>query len=54
MDYICYSKIIIHQKTLPVKIYEIERDLISTLLRQSKQSYFTNFFQDNVKNLKNT
>lgn len=34
--------------------YKQYRDLISTLLRQSKQSYFTNFFQDNVKNLKNT
>ena len=30
------------------------RNLISTLLKWSKQSYFTKLFQDNIKNLKNT
>ena len=30
------------------------RNLLSTLLKQSKQSYFTKFFQENIKDLKNT
>ena len=30
------------------------RNLLSKILKQSKQSYFTNFFQDNFINLKNT
>ena len=32
--------------------YKQYRNLISTLLKRSKHSYFTNFFNDNVNNLK--
>ena len=34
--------------------YEQYKNLISTLLKRSKLSYFTKFFNDNLKNLKNT
>ena len=34
--------------------HEQSRNLISTLLERSKQSYFTNYFQTNIKDLKNT
>ena len=34
--------------------YRQYRNLISTLLKKSKQSYFTNFFQENLYDLKNT
>ena len=30
------------------------RNLLSTLLKRSKQSYFTNYFQTNINDLKNT
>ena len=30
------------------------RKMLSTLMEKSKQSYFTKFFQNNLKNLKNT
>ena len=34
--------------------YKKCRYLILTLPKRSKQSYFTNFFQENIKDLKNT
>ena len=30
------------------------RNLLSTLLKRSKQSYFTNYFQTDINDLKNT
>ena len=34
--------------------YKQYRNLLSTLLKRSKQSYFTNYFQTNINDLKNT
>ena len=34
--------------------YKQYRNLVSTLLKRSKRLYFTNFFNDNLNNLKNT
>ena len=34
--------------------YKQYRNLITTLLKRSKQSYFTNYFQTNINDLKNT
>ena len=49
MDYICYSKIIIHQKTLPVKIYEIER-LPYTKLNTNSTGISYQHYSDKVNN----
>ena len=34
--------------------YKQYRNLLSTLLKRSKQSYFTNYFQTNISDLKST
>ena len=34
--------------------YKQYRNLLSTLLKESKQSYFTNYFQNNLNDLKST
>ena len=34
--------------------YKQYRNLLPTLLKESKRSYFTNYFQNNLNNLKST
>ena len=42
------------QKTeLHIK-YKSYRNMLPTLMKKSKQNYFTKFFENNLKNLKNT
>ena len=51
-DYI--NKKDLSQKTeLHIK-YKSYRNMLSTLMKKSKQNYFTKFFENNLKNLKNT
>ena len=51
-DYI--NKKDLSQKTeLQIK-YKSFRNMLSTLMKKSKQKYFTKFFENNLKNLKNT
>ena len=51
-DYI--NKKDLSQKTeLHIK-YKSYRNMLSTLLKKSKRNYFTKFFENNLKNLKNT
>ena len=38
----------LHQK------YKNYRNIIATLMKKSKQNYFTKYFESNIKNLKNT
>ena len=49
----------INKKDLSQKIelyikYKSYRNMLSTLMKKSKQNYFTKFFENNLKNLKNT
>ena len=41
-------------KTQPHDEYKQYRNCLSTLIKESKQRYFNNYFQNNVKNIKNT
>ena len=51
-DYI--NKKYLSQKTeLHIK-YKSYRNMLSTLMKQSKQNYFTKLFENNLRNLKNT
>ena len=34
--------------------YKIDRNLLSTLLKRAKEKYFTNFFNENIKDIKKT
>ena len=43
-----------HIRTEVQNKYKKYRNLILKLLKRSKQSYFTNFFQENIKGLKST
>ena len=69
MDYICHTKIFFCEKQITTKFIKLKdadlkneanfqykqyRNLLSTLLKRSKQSYFTNYFQRNINDLKNT
>ena len=47
----CKNKII---KELHHKNYESYRNLLSTLLKRAKEKYFTNFFNENIKDIKKT
>ena len=51
-DYI--NKKYLSQKTeLHIK-YKSYKNMLSTLMKQSKQNYFTKLFENNLRNLKNT
>ena len=39
-------------KELHHKNYESYRNLLSTLLKRTKEKYFTNFFNENIKDIK--
>ena len=39
-------------KELHHKNYESYRNLLSTLLKRAKEKYFTNFFNENIKDIK--
>ena len=41
-------------KELHHKNYESYRNLLSTLLKRAKEKYFTNFFNENIKDIKKT
>ena len=45
----CKNKIM---KELHHKNYESYRNLLSTLLKRAKEKYFTNFFNENIKDIK--
>ena len=34
--------------------YKSHRNLLSTLLKKAKEKYFTNFFNENIKDIKKT
>ena len=51
-DYI-YKKNLTKKTELHNK-YKSYRNILSTLMKKSKQNYFTKFFENNLKNLKNT
>ena len=49
----------INKKVLTLKTelhikYKSYRNMLSTLMKKSKQNYFTKFLENNLKNLKNT
>ena len=41
-------------KSLFQQKYKIHRNMLSTLMKRSKTNYFTNFFNENINNIKNT
>ena len=45
----CKNKIM---KELHHKNYKSYRNLLSTLLKRAKEKYFTNFFNENIKDIK--
>ena len=44
----------ITQKNEPPNNYNIYRNLISTLMKRSKQNYYSKYFESNLTNIKNT
>ena len=51
-DYI-NKKDLLQKSELHIK-YKSYRNMLSTLMKKSKQNYFTKFFENNLNNLKNT
>ena len=47
----CKNKIM---KELHHNNYKSHRNLLSTLLKKAKEKYFTNFFNENIKDIKKT
>ena len=64
MDYTRFAKLNIYSKfvkckkkimkELHHKNYKSYRNLLSTLIKKAKEKYFTNFFNENIEDIKKT